>query len=101
MEFSIKNYEQLQTVEPYLRTVHNSHFKRATTLKEDETVQEVMTELGYPKTNLHCAKCVYNMYAEAAKHYFKFVNDLNQATKSVTYKTAVTKNGKKTNKPKA
>lgn len=95
MDFNIRHYERLQPLERYLGTVHRSQYKRATTRMEDNTVQDVLTELGYPKTDLTCAKCVYNMYSQAAKLYYKFAEDLNQTTIPTTYKTAVKKYGKK------
>ena len=95
MYYNIRHYERVEPLERYLGTVPRSQYKRATTRMEDNPVQDVLTELGYPKTDLTCAKCVYNMYLQAAKLYYKFAEDLNQTTKPTTYRTAVKKYGKK------
>lgn len=65
--------EQRSIITPlasYLDTAFHSDYVRAMTRAEATTLNEIYNQLGYPKKNLSCPKCVLEICKTLGKLYF-------------------------------
>lgn len=78
--FTPDEMAELKQFEGHLATAFRMGFKRPSPIADNEKVADILAAAGgvYPR-NWNCSHCLYKVWYEAGKNYFKTLEELKKA----------------------